>query len=228
MSSSPVKNAAGSSMAGRSKELILQVDGGSRGNPGPAAIGVVIKDKNGKVIKQIGEVIGELTNNVAEYRALLRALEEARALGAGAIEIRSDSELLVSQLQGKYRVKSPDLGPLHLEATRLLREFSHWSAKRVSRGENAAADALVNQALNNAFPESSHEFSAIIEQENKKLYVAKVPALPGVKGYGATRSEALEMARAEVIERIRELRTQGRPIPKEERIRVRVRGDLVG
>ncbi|MGH2396495.1 MAG: reverse transcriptase-like protein [bacterium] len=214
-------------MAGR-KHLILQVDGGSRGNPGPAAIGVVIKDKNGKVIKQIGEVIGELTNNVAEYRALVRALEEARSMPADSVEIRSDSELLVSQLQGKYRVKSPDLGPLHLEATRLLRSFKNWTAKRVSRGENAAADALVNQALNHAFPESSLEFSAIIEQEDKKLYVARVPALPGVKGYGATRSEALEMARGEVIERIRELRTQGRPIPKEERIRVRVRGDLVG
>jgi len=215
-------------MPARSKSLILQVDGGSRGNPGPAAIGVVIKDKNGKVIKQIGEVIGELTNNVAEYRALLRALEEARSLRADSVEIRSDSELLVSQLQGKFRVKSPDLGPLHLEATRLLRSFQNWAAKRVSRGENAAADALVNRSLDQAFPESSLEFSAVIEQENKKLYVARVPALPGVKGYGATRSEALEMAREEVIERIRELRTQGRPIPKEERIRVRVSGDLVG
>lgn len=214
-------------MAGRSKELTLQVDGGSRGNPGPAAIGVVIKDKNGKVIKQIGEVIGELTNNVAEYRALVRALEEAQSLGAGAIEIRSDSELLVSQLQGKFRVKSPDLGPLHLEATRLLREFSRWSAKRVSRGENAAADALVNQALNDAFPESSHEFSAIIEQENKKLYVAKVPALPGVKGYGATRSEALEDARTAAIEYVKDLRVAGKKIPKEERIRVRLSGDSI-
>ncbi len=214
-------------MTGRSKPLILQVDGGSRGNPGPAAIGVVIKDKGGKVLTQIGEVIGEFTNNVAEYRALIRALEEGRSLGAGTIEIRSDSELLVNQLQGKFRVKSPDLGPLHLEATRLLRSFPHWTAKQVSRGENAAADALVNRALDQAFPESSLEFSAIIEQEDKKLYVARVPAF-GVKGFGATQSEALEMARAEVIERIRELHTQGKAVPKEERIRVRVGKGGVG
>lgn len=213
-------------MAGRSKALILQVDGGSRGNPGPAAIGVVIKDKNGKVLAQIGEVIGEFTNNVAEYRALIRGLEEARTLGADSVEIRSDSELLVSQVQGKFKVKSPDLGPLHLEATRLLRQFPHWTAKRVSRGETGAADALVNRALNQAFPESSLEFSAIIERQDK-LYVARVPAL-GVKGFGATQSEALEMARGEVIERIRELQTQGKAVPKEERIRVRVGKGGVG
>lgn len=213
-------------MAGRSKALILQVDGGSRGNPGPAAIGVVIKDKSGKVLAQIGEVIGEFTNNVAEYRALIRGLEEARTLGADSVEIRSDSELLVSQVQGKFKVKSPDLGPLHLEATRLLRQFPHWTAKRVSRGENGAADALVNRALNQAFPESSLEFSAIIEHQDK-LYVARVPAF-GVKGFGATQSEALEMARGEVIERIRELQTQGKAVPKEERIRVRVGKGGVG
>lgn len=213
-------------MAGRSKALILQVDGGSRGNPGPAAIGVVIKDKSGKVLAQIGEVIGEFTNNVAEYRALIRGLEEARTLGADSVEIRSDSELLVSQVQGKFKVKSPDLGPLHLESTRLLRQFPHWTAKRVSRGENGAADALVNRALDQAFPESSLEFSAIIEHQDK-LYVARVPAF-GVKGFGATQSEALEMARAEVIERIRELQTQGKAVPKEERIRVRVGKGGVG
>lgn len=213
-------------MAGRSKALILQVDGGSRGNPGPAAIGVVIKDKSGKVLAQIGEVIGEFTNNVAEYRALIRGLEEARTLGADSVEIRSDSELLVSQVQGKFKVKSPDLGPLHLEATRLLRQFPHWTAKRVSRGENGAADALVNRALDQAFPESSLEFSAIIEHQDK-LYVARVPAF-GVKGFGATQSEALEMARGEVIERIRELQTQGKAVPKEERIRVRVGKGGVG
>lgn len=213
-------------MAGRSKALILQVDGGSRGNPGPAAIGVVIKDKGGKVLSQIGEVIGEFTNNVAEYRALIRGLEEARTLGADSVEIRSDSELLVSQVQGKFKVKSPDLGPLHLESTRLLRQFPHWTAKRVSRGETGAADALVNRALDQAFPESSLEFSAIIEHQDK-LYVARVPAF-GVKGFGATQSEALEMARGEVIERIRELQTQGKTVPKEERIRVRVGKGGVG
>lgn len=202
------------------------VDGASRGNPGPSAIGVVIKDAQGKVLKEIGEHIGELTNNVAEYRALIRALEEAKAMHADSVEIRSDSDLLVSQLQGSYKVKSPDLGPLYLDAIRLLRGFSRHSFLKIPRGQNAAADALANRAIDQAFPESSYEFSAIIEKEDK-LYVAVVPAF-GVKGYGATRSEALEMARDEVIERIRELRTQGKAAPQEERIRVRISGDNVG
>lgn len=213
-------------MSRAGKHLLLMVDGASRGNPGPSAIGVVIKDAQGKVLKEIGEHIGELTNNVAEYRALIRALEEAKAMHADSVEIRSDSDLLVSQLQGSYKVKSPDLGPLYLDALRLLRGFSRYSFLKIPRGQNAAADALANRAIDQAFPESSFEFSAIIEKEDK-LYVARVPAF-GVKGYGATRSEALEMARDEVIERIRELRTQGKAVPQEERIRVRIAGDNVG
>lgn len=213
-------------MSRAGKHLLLMVDGASRGNPGPSAIGVVIKDAQGKVLKEIGEHIGELTNNVAEYRALIRALEEAKAMHADSVEIRSDSDLLVSQLQGSYKVKSPDLGPLYLDALRLLRGFSRYSFLKIPRGQNAAADALANRAIDQAFPESSFEFSAIIEKEDK-LFVARVPAF-GVKGYGATRSEALEMARDEVIERIRELRTHGKAVPKEERIRVRIAGDNVG
>jgi len=198
------------------------VDGASRGNPGPSAIGIVIKDAKRKVLKEIGEYIGEFTNNVAEYRALLRALEEAKTMGAGSVEVRSDSDLLVSQLQGSYKVKSPDLGPLYLDAIRLLRGFSRYTVTKIPRGENAAADAVANRSLDQAFPESSLEFSTLLEKEDK-LFVARVPAF-GVKGYGATRSEALEMARDEVIERIRELRTQGKALPQEERIRVRITG----
>src|SRR5437667_416145 len=122
----PARTAAASSMSPTSRDLVLIVDGASRGNPGPSAIGVVIKDAHGKVLREIGEYIGEFTNNVAEYRALLRVLEEAKEMGAGA-----------------------------------------------------------------------------------------------------TRSEALEMARDEVIERIRELRPQGKGLPKEERIRLRLTGDNV-
>lgn len=201
------------------------VDGASRGNPGRSAIGVVIRNAQGKVLKEIGEYIGEFTNNVAEYRALLRALDEAKAMQADSVEIRSDSDLLVSQLQGSYKVKSPDLGPLYLDAIRLLRGFSRYTVSKIPRGENAAADALANRSLDRAFPESSLEFSAIVEKEDQ-LFVARVPAF-GVKGYGPTRSEALEMARAKVIERIRELRTQGQAIPQEERLRVRIAGDEV-
>jgi len=212
-------------MSPSSKHLVLMVDGASRGNPGPSAIGIVIKDAKGKVLKEIGEYIGEFTNNVAEYRALLRALEEAKTMGAGSVEVRSDSDLLVSQLQGSYKVKSPDLGPLYLDAIRLLRGFSRYTVTKIPRGENAAADAVANRSLDQAFPESSLEFSALLEKEDK-LYVVRVPAF-GVKGYGATRSEALEMARDEVIERIRELRTQGKALPQEERIRVRITSDDV-
>ncbi|TMI76260.1 MAG: ribonuclease HI family protein [Bacillati bacterium ANGP1] len=212
-------------MSPSSKHLVLVVDGASRGNPGPSAIGIVIKDAKGKVLKEIGEYIGEFTNNVAEYRALLRALEEAKTMGAGSVEVRSDSDLLVSQLQGSYKVKSPDLGPLYLDAIRLLRGFSRYTVTKIPRGENAAADAVANRSLDQAFPESSLEFSALLEKEDK-LYVVRVPAF-GVKGYGATRSEALEMARDEVIERIRELRTQGKALPQEERIRVRITSDDV-
>ena len=205
--------------------LTLEFDGGARGNPGPAGIGVVVRAKDGTELVTLGRFIGRATNNVAEYRALLRALEEAKEMGAGAVEVRSDSDLLVSQLQGSYKVKSPDLGPLYLDAIRLLRGFSRYTVTKIPRGQNAAADALANRAIDQAFPESTLEFSAILEKEDK-LYVARVPAF-GVKGYGATRSEALEMARDEVIERIRELRTQGKGLPKEERIRLRLTGDNV-
>ncbi|OLC32202.1 MAG: hypothetical protein AUH31_01155 [Armatimonadetes bacterium 13_1_40CM_64_14] len=212
-------------MSRAGKHLVLMVDGASRGNPGPSAIGVVVKDAQGQVVKEINEYIGKGTNNVAEYRALIRALEEAKALGARSIEVRSDSELLVSQLQGNYKVKSPDLGPLYLDVVRLLRDFDRHAVVKIPRGENAAADALANRAIDLAVPGSSHEFSAILEKEDK-LYVARVPAF-GVKGYGATRSEALEMARDEIIKRIRELRGQGKAVPQEERIRVRIAGDEV-
>src|SRR5439155_26015994 len=152
-----------------------------------------------------------LTNNVAEYRALLRALEEAKAMGAGAVEVRSDSDLLVSQLQGSYKVKSPDLGPLYLDAIRLLRGFSRYTVTKIPRGQNAAADALANHAIEQAFPESTLEFSAIVEKEDK-LYVAPDPAF-GVTGYAATRDEALETGRVAVIVRIASLTTPGHGFP---------------
>ncbi len=221
----PARIAAAFSMSRAGKHLVLMVDGASRGNPGPSAIGVVVKDARAQVVKEISEYIGKGTNNVAEYRALIRALEEAKALGARSVEIRSDSELLVSQLQGNYKVKSPDLGPLYLDVVGLLRDFDRYAVVKIPRGENAAADALANRAIDLAVPGSSHEFSAILEKEDK-LYVARVPAF-GVKGYGATRSEALEMARDEIIEQIRERRRQGKAVPQEERIRVRIVGDDV-
>lgn len=127
--------------------LVVHVDGGARGNPGPAAIGVVVSDPDGGVVEQLGEPIGETTNNVAEYRALLRGLECARALGAGEVEVVGDSELVAKQINGQYKVKHAGLKPLHAEALQALGAFDRWQVRTVPRAQNAAADALVNAAL---------------------------------------------------------------------------------
>jgi len=123
------------------------IDGGSRGNPGLAAIGVVIEDSTGQELETRAEVIGTTTNNVAEYRALLAALELAEKRGANELEVYSDSELLVKQLRGEYRVKSQLLRPLHDEVLRRIRQFSRFLIMHVPREANGRADALVNKAL---------------------------------------------------------------------------------
>jgi ribonuclease HI len=131
-------------------KLVVHVDGGARGNPGPAAIGVVVSDADGGVVEQLGEPIGETTNNVAEYRALLRGLERARALGAQEVEVVGDSELVAKQVNGQYKVKHAGLKPLHAEALQALTGFARWRVRTVPRAQNAAADALVNAALDAA------------------------------------------------------------------------------
>jgi ribonuclease HI len=131
-------------------KLVLHVDGGSRGNPGPAAIGVVVAGPDGAVLDEVAEAIGVTTNNVAEYRALLRGLERARALGATELEIVNDSELIARQLTGRYKVKHPAMKPLYLEAMDALRGFERWKIRTVPRALNADADALVNAALDAA------------------------------------------------------------------------------
>jgi ribonuclease HI len=130
--------------------VVVHVDGGSRGNPGPAAIGVVVSDEFGEPLQELGEAIGETTNNVAEYRALLRGLELARSLGADEVEVVNDSELVAKQVNGVYKVKHPAMKPLHAEASKALKGFHRWSFRTVPRAQNAAADALVNQALDSA------------------------------------------------------------------------------
>ncbi len=130
--------------------LILHVDGGSRGNPGPAAIGVVLSDRSGEVLEEVAETIGVATNNVAEYRAVLRGLERAVALGAREVEIVGDSELVTRQLTGAYKVKHPAIKPLYQEAIAALRGFERWRIRSVPRAQNAHADALVNAALDAA------------------------------------------------------------------------------
>jgi ribonuclease HI len=132
------------------QRLLIHVDGGARGNPGPAAIGVVVSTPEGDVIDEVAERIGVATNNVAEYRGLLRGLERARALGAAEVEIVNDSELVARQLTGAYKVKHAAMKPLHAEAMAALRGFDRWSIRSVPRAQNARADELVNRALDAA------------------------------------------------------------------------------
>ena len=128
-------------------KVVLHVDGGARGNPGPAAIGVVVSSPEGEVLDEVAETIGVATNNVAEYRALLRGLERAHTLGASEVEIVNDSELVAKQLTGAYKVRHPAMKPLHAEAIAALRGFDSWRVRSVPRAQNARADELVNQAL---------------------------------------------------------------------------------
>ncbi len=129
------------------KRLCIEIDGAARGNPGPAAIGVVIKDESGVTLAEISRRIGKATNNQAEYQALLCALAEAAKLGADQVDIRSDAELLVKQIGGKYRVKSNHLKPLYERAKLMLQKLESFSLEQISREQNAAADALANRAL---------------------------------------------------------------------------------
>ena len=127
--------------------LTVNVDGGARGNPGPAAVGVVVRDAAGEVLEEIGERIGRATNNVAEYRALLLGIERAAALGASELEMIGDSELIVRQVKGEYKVKDAAMRKLHAQVKRALEPFDRWSIRHVRREENADADRLVNEAL---------------------------------------------------------------------------------
>ena len=128
-------------------KLVVHVDGGSRGNPGPAAAAAVLSTPDGDVVDEAAVTLGTVTNNVAEYRGLLLGLERARALGATEVEVINDSELVAHQVNGRYKVKHPDMKPLHAEALRALGGFERWSIRPVPRAQNADADALVNQAL---------------------------------------------------------------------------------
>lgn len=127
-------------------KIILYTDGASRGNPGPAAIGIVLVNPSGKIVEEFGEPIGTTTNNEAEYRALLRGLE--RALHhATEIEIRTDSELMARQLKGTYKVRAEHLKPLHEQAQRALKKFKRVTIAIIPRELNRRADALANDAL---------------------------------------------------------------------------------
>jgi len=129
------------------QKVVVHVDGGARGNPGPSAVAAVASDVSGEELANRSACIGEATNNVAEYRAVLLGLELAKELGAVEVEVVNDSELIARQIQGRYKVKHAGLKPLHLEATEALRDFDSWSVNTVRRECNERADGLVNEAL---------------------------------------------------------------------------------
>ncbi len=131
-------------------KVVVHVDGGARGNPGPAAAACVLSSLAGELLGEHAELLGPATNNVAEYRALLLGLRRARELGASEVEVVGDSELIAKQVLGEYKVKNEALRPLHREAKAALRDFERWSIRTVPRAQNADADALVNAALDQA------------------------------------------------------------------------------
>lgn len=122
-------------------------DGASRGNPGPAAIGAIIKDTGGKLITSISQPIGRATNNQAEYQAIITALEQAINLGVSQVEIRSDSELVTRQINGQYRVKKASLRPLYLKVKQLQGQLKDFTITHIPRQQNREADRLANMAL---------------------------------------------------------------------------------
>jgi ribonuclease HI len=132
-------------------KVVVHVDGGARGNPGPGAAAAVLTDAaGGQVVDEATEFLGHTTNNVAEYRGLLLGLARAAALGATAVDVINDSELVAKQVNGEYKVKHPDMKALHAEALAALAAFDTWTIRSVPRHKNVDADALVNQALDAA------------------------------------------------------------------------------
>jgi len=144
------------------------IDGGSRGNPGPASYGVVVRNERGEIVAKLKKYIGRMTNNVAEYYGLIAALDYAQSSGVRALRIESDSELLVRQMRGHYKVKSPDLRPLFERAKKMSQTFESFRIDHVYREQNAEADALANEALD----ETSGKPSVTTKAEGR-------PKLPG-------------------------------------------------
>jgi ribonuclease HI len=134
----------------KTDSLVIYTDGAARGNPGPAAIGVIIRDESGNNVAGISRRLGITTNNQAEYRAIIAGLEKAISLGARRITIKSDSELAVKQLKGQYKIKNTALRPLYQEVVRLFGSFESVTVTSIPREQNSAADALANKALDAA------------------------------------------------------------------------------
>jgi ribonuclease HI len=153
---------------------IANIDGASRGNPGPAAYAVVIRDPAGQVVLELAKRLGLETNNVAEYYALLAALDYATSQGISALRIRSDSELLVRQMQGRYKVKSADLKPLYERASKLVRQLAYFAIEHVPREQNRDADALANVALDSG--NVSNTSATAVKEQPRGAGKASLPA----------------------------------------------------
>jgi len=133
--------------AHKARRLIIHTDGASRGNPGEAGLGALIEDEDGQVLARLARYLGRATNNHAEYAALIDALKGALELGAGEVAVHADSELVVKQVRGEYRVKHPELKPMHAEVMGLLSRFEDYEIKYIPRERNKEADALANEAI---------------------------------------------------------------------------------
>jgi len=152
------------------KRATIAVDGASRGNPGPAGIGIVISDESGKVLKEISEYIGETTNNVAEYTALIRGLSDALEMGFSHAVVNTDSELLARQISGQYRVKNEGIAPLFESALDLLGKFKTASVNQVARTKNKPADKLAGKAASTAQPAlMAEEAKAPVRARERKM-----------------------------------------------------------
>ncbi len=150
----------------RVKRVIIHADGSSRGNPGPAAIGATVKDEQGRLVARISQRIGTTTNNQAEYRAIIAALEEAIKLGVTHVKLNSDSELVVRQINGRYRVKNAALKPLYQRAKQLQNSLEDFTITHIPRQQNTEADSLANKALDivKHCPAESHRLIIKISQ----------------------------------------------------------------
>jgi phosphoribosylglycinamide formyltransferase-1 len=174
-------------------EIVAHIDGASRGNPGPAAAGFILTDPAGKQIQAKSFFLGHATNNVAEYTSIVKALEAIKQLGVKQIIVYSDSELLVKQLNGEYRLKSEQIKPLFRQATDLLSEFENWKVQHIPREKNKEADKLVNQALNLERDVINFHLPAkskTSKLENKKSNLIRLGVL--ISGGGTTLMNILE------------------------------------
>ena len=162
--------------------LVAYIDGGARGNPGPSGYGVIVQDESGKKNAALSEYLGHQTNNFAEYQGLIAALEYAIQHGYKALKVVSDSELLVRQIKGIYKVKNPTLQDLHARARQLIRQLDWFSIGHVLRGKNQEADRLANAAMDKGMgrvetsvPETRQEFNGIVREGRIELLDGALP-----------------------------------------------------